>query len=147
MKLTNWINNNLPSIVNQLEKDILSGFHIQTEEGLNLSGRNAIYELLDAMLSVLFPGAFSKEKVSRDELNFYLGDTLRHISYKLRKQVEEVLEFHCVSKKVDEECEECDCEEKSDDICKKVIESLPDLRKILLEDINAALEGVHSGSP
>lgn len=141
MKLKNWINQDLPSIVNKLEKDILGGFHIQTEEGLNLSGRNAIYELLDEILSVLFPGAYSKEKVSRDELNFFLGDTLRHISHKLRRQVEEVLEFHCASKKENEECEECDCEEKAGEICKNVIEALPEVRNTLLKDIKAAHEG------
>ncbi len=141
MKLKNWINNSLPEIVNELEKNILSGFHIQTEEGLNISGRNAIYEFLDDLLAVLFPGAYGKEKVSLDDLNFFLGDTLRHITYKLRKQVEEVFEYHCINKDENSDCEECDCEEKAGEVCKEVIESLPDIRKMLLKDINAAHEG------
>jgi serine O-acetyltransferase len=141
MEINKWINSSLPEIVNQLEENILSGFHIQTEEGLNLSGRNAIYELLDDLLAVLFPGAYSKEKVSLNELNFFIGDTLRHITFKLKKRVEEVLEYHCINKDEQDDCEECDCEEKALDICRKVIESLPELRKVLLTDIKAAREG------
>jgi serine O-acetyltransferase len=141
MEINKWINSSLPEIVNQLEENILSGFHIQTEEGLNLSGRNAIYELLDDFLAVLFPGAYGKDKVSLSELNFFIGDTLRHITFKLKRRVEEVLEYHCINKNDRDDCEDCDCEEKALDICRKVIESLPELRKVLLTDIKAAREG------
>jgi len=62
---------------------------VETEEGLNITGRNAIYEVLDELLAVLFPGAYSKEVVVANELNFFLGDTLRHASFKLKKLVKE----------------------------------------------------------
>lgn len=137
MEINEWINKSLPKITNKLEKNILSGFHIQAEEELNLSGRNAIYDVLDDLLAVLFPGAYSKEKVSMKELNFFLGDTLRHVSFKLKKQINEILEYHCIKDK----CDDCDCEEKAQEICKKVIESLLNVRSVLLEDIDAAYEG------
>ncbi len=102
-----------------------------------MSGRNEIYAVLDEFLSVLFPGAYSKEKVALEELNFYLGDTLRHITFTLRKQIREVFEFHCDKS----DCDECDCDEKAKTVCKEVIESLPNMRSILLEDVSAAHEG------
>ena len=134
----NWINNSLPKIVDQLEKDIKSSFHVQTEEGLNISGRNAIYEILDDLLAVLFPGTYSKDKVSTNELNFFLSDTLRHVSFKLKKLVFEILDYHCDYK---DGCEKNDCREKSQEICEKIIESLPEIRIALLLDIEAAYEG------
>ncbi len=137
MKMIKWINKLLPDIVDELEKNILSDFHVQTEEWLNLTGRNAIYEILEDFLAVLFPGAYSAEKVSVKELNFFLGDTLRHIAFKLRRQIRDIFEFHCEKDK----CGRCDCEEKAQKICKKLIESLPAIRSILLEDIKAAYEG------
>ncbi len=138
MEMNTWINTSLPNIVNELEEKILSGFHVQTEEGLNISGRNAMYEVLDEMLSALFPGAYSKEKVPVKEINFFLGNSLRHVSFKLKNQVKEILEYHCIKK---EDCDDCDCEEEAQKICEKVIESLPGIRNILLEDIDAAFEG------
>jgi len=137
MEMSTWINNSLPSVIDKLEQDILEGFHIQTEEGLNITGRNAIYNVLDDVLAVLFPGVYSKEEVSEDELNFFIGDTLRHVTFKLKKQINEVFEYHCVKDK----CDECDCEERAQDTCKKLIESLPEIRNLLLDDIGAAYEG------
>ena len=137
MEMNSWINNSLPDIINHLEKNILEGFHVQTEEGLNIAGRNAIYDVLDDILAVLFPWAYSKEAVSKNELNFYIGDTLRHVTFKLKKQINEVFEFHCTKDK----CDDCDCAERAQDACKTLIESLPEIRKLLLDDISAAYEG------
>lgn len=138
MGTNNWINNSLPKIVNKLEKDIISSFHVETEEGLNVTGRNAICEVLDELLAVLFPGAYTKEKITANELNFFLGDTLRHVSFKLKKLVKEILEYHCTYKT---DCKKHDCEEKAQEICESIIESLPEIRNVLLDDIDAAYEG------
>lgn len=138
MEINNWINKSLPKIVNKLEKDIISSFHVETEEGLNITGRNDICEVLDELLAVLFPGAYTKEKIAANELNFFLGDTLRHVSFKLKKLVKEILEYHCTYKT---DCEKHDCEEKAQEICEKIIESLTEIRNVLLKDINAAFEG------
>lgn len=137
MELNQWINHSLPEVITRLENGILNGFHVQTEEGLNISGRNSIYEILDSFLAVLFPGAYSKEKISREELNFFIGSSLRQISYKLHQLIQEILEYHCAH----EHCEECDCEEKGKNVCMQVITSLPDIHALLLEDIRAAYEG------
>lgn len=137
MEMNKWLNKSLPKVVNHLEEKILSGFHVQTEEGLNISGRNAIYEVLDDLLAVLFPGAYGRETVPMEELNFFLGDTLRHVSLKLKKQIKEIYEYHCIKDK----CDNCDCEERAQDACKDVIEGLPEIRNVLLEDIDAAYEG------
>ncbi len=137
MEMNKWINSSLPDIVNDLEEKILSGFHVQTEEGLNISGRNAMYEVLDEMLAVLFPGAYSKEKVPVQEMNFFLGNSLRHVSFKLRNQVKEILDYHCIK----DDCDDCDCDVQAQEICENVIESMPEIRNVLLEDIEAAYEG------
>ncbi len=137
MEMNTWINNALPGVIDQLEKDIIEDFHVQTEEGLNIAGRNSIYDVLDDILAVLFPGAFSKEEVSRDDLNFFIGDILRHVTFKLKKQINEVFEFHCEK----DTCESCDCAERAQETCKQLIEKLPEIRKLLLDDISAAYEG------
>lgn len=137
MKLHDWMNKRLPEVVTRLEQNILSSSDIQTEDGLDLTGRSDIYEILDNLLAVLFPNCFSKERVSRQETAFFLSDILRHISFKLNKHFRDVFEYHC--KKTN--CHTCDCKERAESSLIQLIEAIPDIRSTLLEDINAAFEG------
>ena len=45
---------------------------------LNISGRNAIYEILDDLLSVLFPGSLSKEEIQTSDLKYFIDMKLRN---------------------------------------------------------------------
>ncbi len=137
METVEWINKHVPLIAEKLERDIVSGFS-SDEEGLDLSGRAVIYEVLNDILAVLFPGYYSKDKVTKKEMNFFLGDMLRHISLRLGKAIAEILTYHCKKKG---DCDACTCEEKAQKALATLIESLPDLRAMLFEDIRAAYDG------
>ena len=79
MEIYRWLNSSLPSLVGRLAHNINSTYHIASEENLSLSGRTAIFETLETLLSVLFPGAYSKERVESSDLLFFLDDSLRQI--------------------------------------------------------------------
>jgi serine O-acetyltransferase len=137
MELLKWINNRVPGIAGRLEKSIVDGFYSQDEEGLDLSGRTAIYEVLNDILAVLFPGFYSQDKVAKKEINFFVNDLLRHISLKLGKIIREMFKFHCKKKN----CKNCTCELRAEKALIKLIESLPEIRAMLLKDIEAAYAG------
>ena len=137
MDLNQWMNGTLPRIASRLERSITNGFHVETEDGLDLAGRNAIYEVLDDILATLFPGAFASKRIDRRNINFFLNDALRHISYKLSRQINEVFRYRCLKDK----CENCTCEARAERSLRHVVETLPGIRAILLEDIQAAYEG------
>jgi serine O-acetyltransferase len=132
-----FINHGIPAIAGELQLRIQNGLPIETEEGLNLAGRKAIYDILDDILAILFPGAYSRQKVPAGELNFYLCDLLRHVGMQLCRQIREALEYYCIK----EHCETCTCRERSESATRKLIEGLPQLRQILMSDIHAGLEG------
>jgi serine O-acetyltransferase len=132
-----WMNRRLPTVVDTLDAAIQSDGYIPNEEGLDFSGRNAIGKILDDMLAVLFPGCFSKEPVGREVLNFYLSDSLRHISFRLLKHIRGVLHFRCTKP----EAAECACDKHAEETLIRVVESLPSIRALLIEDIDAAYEG------
>jgi serine O-acetyltransferase len=138
MEMHEWINKRVPLVAKKLEQNILSGFYSQEEEGLDLSGRTAIYDVLNDLLAVLFPGFYSKDKVTKKEMNFFLGDMLRRISLRLGKVITEILKYHCRKKN---NCDDCTCEEQAQKALMKLLESLPGIRKTLLEDIEAAYAG------
>ena len=54
-----------PEVVRSLEENIRPSIDLRYEDGLDLAGRNEIYEILDEILAVLFPGSFSREKIGR----------------------------------------------------------------------------------
>ena len=43
--LTEWMNTELPEVVNRLEKNILQSNTLQQNDGLDLAGRNEIYDI------------------------------------------------------------------------------------------------------
>lgn len=137
MDLKKWMNDDLPEVVNKLEKSIRLSNTLQSEEGLDLAGRNEIYEVLDDLLAVLFPGYYSHENVKIEETNFFLSDMLRHISFKLGKHIREVFKYRCQK----DNCINCDCEERAASALVKLIESLVPIRETLMEDLQAAYDG------
>ena len=137
MEMQEWINKQVPRVAARLEKSIIAGFHAQDEEGLDLSGRTAIYEVLNDILAVLFPGFYSKEKVSKKEVNFFIGDALRHVSLRLGKIIAEIFKYHCRKKN----CRNCTCEQQAEKALVKLVESLPEIRAMLLKDVEAAFAG------
>jgi serine O-acetyltransferase len=137
MEMYEWINKRVPDIASTLEKGVLANFYAEEEEGLNLSGRSAIYEVQNDILGVLFPGFYSREKVPKKEMNFFIGDMLRHISLRLGAIIKEIFKYHCKKNN----CEDCTCEERAEQSLVKLIESLPDIRGVLLKDIEAAYAG------
>ncbi|KMQ49710.1 Serine acetyltransferase [Chitinispirillum alkaliphilum] len=137
MNLTKWMNEKLPGIVDCLEAGIQGNGNFRAEDALSLAGRQDIYEILDDILAVLFPGYYSKEKVTSGDMNFYLADMLRHISFRLGKQVRDVYRYRCQR----DRCEDCNCEQRAQSAIIHLIESLPGLRETLVLDIKAAKAG------
>ncbi|HMB00084.1 MAG TPA: serine O-acetyltransferase EpsC [Spirochaetota bacterium] len=137
MKINKWLNKLIPAAAEKLEKNILKGFHFEAGEELNISGRKNIYKILDTLLAVLFPGAFAENKILKTELDFYINEKLRNVSYHLHKYIKEVLEHHCPA----DNCSNCSCARKAVKATVALIEKLPEIRNELMTDVNAALKG------
>jgi serine O-acetyltransferase len=138
-KFSEWMGSELPKVVSRLEGIVQANHTLQADDGLDLAGRNEIYEILDDILAVLFPSSYSKHKVSRREMNFFITDMLGHIAFRLRKHIAEVFTYRCRK----ENCRNCSCEDRAEKAIIHVMEVLPEIRIMLLEDIQAA----HDGDP
>lgn len=132
-----WMNTRISEIAIELEQSMAGSRECCSEDGLDLAGRTEIYDILDDILAALFPGSYGKVKLARSEFGFFLNDILRHISFKLHKHICDVLKYRCKK----ENCSNCDCETRSQQVLIHLIEALPSLRTLLDGDIQAAFDG------
>ena len=137
VRLTEWMNRELPGLVVTLDRSIRNGYDVDTADALDVAGRNAIYQVLDDLLAVLFPGAFSKEKVTKEDLGFFLQDAIRHITFHLAGLIRSVFEYRCPH----DRCDNCTCQDRAENALRSLISGLPGIRSVLLQDIQAAYEG------
>ncbi len=138
MNINIWMNTDMTRIAEAMEESFQE-FHINPEEGLNVTGRNGVYELLEDILAVLFPGAFSRELIHDEDLDFYIQDMLRHIARKMVGQIRTVIKYHCPRHRDD--CCDCDCNKQAEKFTIQIMEQFPDIRHSLLDDARAALKG------
>ena len=127
----------MPEAVRNLEASILKEYHVETGDYFGLSGTLELHEILNDLLAVLFPGCYGREKINIDEITYYLHDKLRHIGWRLIKHLKVVFLYQCSHEKMDP----CECVDRSHQVLVNLVESLPAIRSVLIQDIRAALEG------
>jgi serine O-acetyltransferase len=74
-----------------------------------------------------------------EDLNFYIHDVLRHVSFKFIRHLRDAYRYFCLKRKPG--CNTDDCDECAEEALQFLIESLPEIRKVLQHDIMAAFEG------
>ncbi|MDR2592720.1 MAG: hypothetical protein LBC59_07935 [Chitinispirillales bacterium] len=128
-----WISSRLPQIAGRLEQGAPIG------GGLDLQARDEMYDIFDDIMAVLFPGYYSHRFESDERTVDALADKLFSISARLGERLYMAFSYHC---RFDADgCGGCDCEERAARALIEMIESLPEIRAMLVDDISAALDG------
>jgi len=135
--LNEWLNAGMPNTVKKLEESISTKYHAETGGYFGLTVCTEVIEVLDDLLAVIFPGCYGREHVAVNEITFYLHDLLRHISRRMLRHLNLVLEY----KRHHEHTKKDDCADRARKILIHFIESLPEIRTMLLEDIKSAVAG------
>lgn len=99
--------------------------------------RTVIYDLVEDLRSVLFPGYFGPSELTIETLRFHIGATLDKVTHELGEQIKRG--FCAVCRKDPDVCS--DCEDLGPKLARTFIEGLPELRRILATDLQAAYEG------
>jgi serine O-acetyltransferase len=103
-----------------------------------LPSRDALVNIVESLRSVLFPGYFGDTDVDEENLPFHLGATLDHTLRVLREQIRRSLCVECR----DPDPRRCpDCEVRAFELARELIARLPDVRRLLATDVQAAYEG------
>jgi serine O-acetyltransferase len=128
----------LPDVMSDLSRCWHCPIGANTERGLNLAGQQAIHKVLNNLVSVLFPGCHGHEPVQETYLVPYLKEQLTSASDELCSQIQRALKYQCTV----EECTHCcNCEQQAVESTRNLVQSLPDVQRLLQTDIVAAFEG------
>lgn len=95
-------------------------------------------EIVEDLRCVLFPGYYGPSEITPDTMPYYIGSTLDRVERKLADQINRGYCFVCDKTQIDR-CN--DCVERAKQMARQFITTLPDVRHMLLSDVEAAYDG------
>ena len=108
--------------------------HIDNEP---IPSKGAVVEIINKLKEILFPGYFSREKLDQVNFNYIMGQSVSVLFNLLSRQIALSLRHDCF--RYDQPCIEC--VEQGHRISIAVLEAIPEIRKILSNDVRAVYDG------
>jgi len=102
-----------------------------------LPSRESIIEIIHLACRVLYPGYFTRERVDKVSLLYYLGQETTSLFEALSEQLTLAIRHEC--RRHNMAC--VNCEERGQEIALLFLREVPRLRTLLAKDIRAAYEG------
>jgi len=102
-----------------------------------IPSRESVIEIIERLREILFPGYFAREKTDPVNLRYNLGLSLSALYDMLAEQVIRSIRHDCF--RYGKSCR--DCEKLGNEVALKLLQSVPEMQKILASDVAAAYEG------
>ncbi|MBF0202078.1 MAG: serine acetyltransferase [Desulfamplus sp.] len=128
---------NLPDVIHSIleQMDDESCFAHIGDDPIHFS--TSVRDMIDKFREVIFPGYFSREKLDGVNLKYTMGQTISMLHEILASQITHVLRHDCL--RYGQECSECETSGYRTAI--EVLKAIPDLRRMLSEDVRGAFDG------
>ena len=108
---------------------------IRSVDSCTLPNREVIIQVLSDLKKAIFPGYFDGETLTDVSAEYYEGYLLTEIYRKLKPQIEIALKMPTS----DIACDQA--ETRAEEVCKKLISALPEIRRLLMCDVEAGFNG------
>ena len=103
----------------------------------NLPVRDKIFDILDRLIELIFPGYTGKYVVTHQNVRFVVGDLICQIRTDLTKQNKLAFRHKCKLAS----CSTCDCHILAKEAAEHLLNRLPLIRGRIKEDVEAAYDG------
>jgi serine O-acetyltransferase len=104
-----------------------------------LPSREAIVEILEAVLDLMYPGYFGRQDLNADNLGSHVGRMVAALVPKLEREMEHCLCYGREREAVPPEFGEC--APRAHELAEIFLRRLPEIRSLLLRDVQAAFDG------
>ncbi len=95
-----------------------------------------IVEILGDLREILYPGYGRRQNLHMGNVAYHVGDLIDSLHDRLTQQIARALRHDCKSREL-----ETDFEAESQGITIQLLEKLPEIRRVLTEDVQAAFDG------
>jgi len=129
--------NEIDKIVKSLIDTYQADSGINFIDTKNLPLRDRIREILDLLMEIIFPGYTGVKEVTNSNISFVIGDIVCKLDSLLTEQITSALLHQCRLKNADCKC----CNIMAQDVAKNLLAQLPNIRRLLKTDIQAAFDG------
>ncbi|MBU1169522.1 MAG: serine acetyltransferase [Proteobacteria bacterium] len=102
-----------------------------------IPSRENVIRIINRFMELLFPGYFSRKKVDPTNLTYSIGDAVITLYNQLSEQISLGIRHDCF--RYDIPCS--DCEKRGHDAAIRLFGSIPDIKKMLADDVRATFEG------
>ena len=134
----NWVEKGLPALVDKIMNNYETFGGMDHLTGKDLPSKKVVIEVLEDILTIIFPGFLGKSEITKSNIRYNLGNTLNDVYVKLTAEVEKSLKHICRKNK---ECPEDVCHRRAEIVVKELLEKVPEIRELLSGDIEAAYKG------
>ena len=118
-------------------RDPLAPPRYATQKRHSLPSREVLGDIVESLRSVFFPGYFSEWDLNSESLHFYVGATLDRVLHALQEQVKRGLCFECH----EDPSVFHGCDRRAVQATQALLSRLPEVRRVLGTDVEAAYEG------
>ena len=129
----------LTTAVDRLSDEMsLKGLFHQHQDGNPLPSGKVLEEIIDLSRSIIFPGYFGRSNINKHTIRYHLGMAVEKRSKLLEDQILAGLCFSCPKSGKGENTA---CKLKAKEMAFRLIERLPEIRRVLATDVEAAFNG------
>lgn len=116
----------------------LKGLFHQHQDGNPLPSGKVLEEIIDLSRAIIFPGYYGKSKINKHTIRYHIGMAVERLSKLLEEQILAGLCFCCPNAG---KGENIPCKLKAKEMAMQLIADLPEIRKTLATDVEAAFNG------
>jgi serine O-acetyltransferase len=141
-KTRNFKDNWEEKCLQQLIEKIIGSYEkhggIEHLEGKDLPSKDNVIEILENLISIVFPGFLSKTEVTKSNSRYFIGNSLHFCYIQLTEEIEKSLKYFC---RRFENCPEDVFQTRAKMVTQELLEMIPKIRALLRGDIQAAYKG------
>ena len=127
----------LASIVRRTMATYVDARGIDHIDSRNLPSKEIIFECLDKLFKILFPGFVGREPIRRNRLSYMVGTLFDEVFEYLAEQIQKSFCYECDQA----DCPNDHCMVKAQKATMELLKAIPDVRKKLKGDVAAAFAG------
>ena len=130
----------LDSVVERLcHSSSLDAVWHRPAQGAAMPSLDALKEIMERLRAAVFPGYFGSTRIRRESMRYHLAANLDSIYHKLSEQILRGFCFSCEGRHAATPCEACESEGTAAALT--FMDRLPEIRRLLAGDAQAAYEG------